>query len=72
MDAENAAEQTRAAHVADLRAKALEGVTLDDCAEMARKVGERVGRELQIPVFLYEAAASTPAADSLESASSVF
>ena len=43
----------------------VEGVTLDDCAEMARKVGERVGRELAIPVFLYEAAASTPARTSL-------
>ncbi|MCE9627024.1 MAG: glutamate formimidoyltransferase [Candidatus Eisenbacteria bacterium] len=43
----------------------VEGVTLDDCAEMARQVGERVGRELQIPVFLYEAAASTPARKSL-------
>ncbi len=43
----------------------VEGVTLDDCAEMARVVGERVGRELAIPVFLYEAAASTPARRSL-------
>lgn len=43
----------------------VEGVTLDDCAEMARQVGERVGRELAIPVFLYEAAASTPARTSL-------
>jgi len=43
----------------------VEGVTLDDCAEMARVVGERVGRELGIPVFLYEAAASTPARRSL-------
>ncbi len=43
----------------------VEGVTLDDCAEMARQLGERVGRELAIPVFLYEAAASTPARRSL-------
>ncbi|MFA5028320.1 MAG: glutamate formimidoyltransferase [Candidatus Methylomirabilota bacterium] len=36
------------------------GVTLEDCAELARRVGERVGRELQIPVYLYEAAAARP------------
>jgi glutamate formiminotransferase / 5-formyltetrahydrofolate cyclo-ligase len=38
----------------------LAGVTLDDCAEMARQLGRRVGDELGIPVFLYEAAASRP------------
>ncbi len=43
----------------------VENVTLDDCAEMARQVGRRVGEELGIPVFLYEAAASTPARKSL-------
>jgi glutamate formiminotransferase/formiminotetrahydrofolate cyclodeaminase len=36
------------------------GVTLAECAAIARQVGERVGRELQIPVYLYEAAASRP------------
>ena len=35
-------------------------VTLGDCAAIARAVGERVGRELDIPVYLYEAAASRP------------
>jgi glutamate formiminotransferase len=34
------------------------GVTMADCVEMARRLGERVGRELSIPVYLYEAAAS--------------
>lgn len=43
----------------------VENVTLDDCAEMARQVGRRIGEELAIPVFLYEAAASTPARTSL-------
>src|SRR5690349_18102211 len=38
----------------------VEGVTLDDCAELARRLGKRVGDELGIPVFLYEAAASRP------------
>jgi glutamate formiminotransferase / formiminotetrahydrofolate cyclodeaminase len=35
-------------------------VTMDECAELARQLGERVGRELAIPVFLYEHAASAP------------
>ena len=38
----------------------VEGVTLDDCAELARTAGRRIGEELQIPVFLYEAAATRP------------
>jgi glutamate formiminotransferase/formiminotetrahydrofolate cyclodeaminase len=38
----------------------VEGVTMEDCAELARRLGERVGRELGIPVYLYEAAASKP------------
>ncbi|HXK62678.1 MAG TPA: formimidoyltransferase-cyclodeaminase, partial [Acidobacteriota bacterium] len=38
----------------------IEGVTLEACVAVARSVGERIGRELQIPVFLYEAAASRP------------
>src|SRR5512145_978077 len=38
----------------------VEGVTLDDCAELARRAGRRIGEELKIPVFLYEAAASRP------------
>jgi len=36
------------------------GVTMDDCAELARRLGERVGRELELPVYLYEHAASRP------------
>lgn len=36
------------------------GVTMADCAELARQVGRRVGDELGIPVYLYEAAAATP------------
>lgn len=33
------------------------GVTLEDCAAMARRVGRRIGDELGIPVWLYEHAA---------------
>ncbi len=36
----------------------LEGSTMDDCIALARSLGERVGRELKIPVFLYERAAT--------------
>jgi len=36
------------------------GVTMADCVEMARRLGERVGRELSIPVYLYEEAAARP------------
>ena len=38
----------------------VEGVTMAECVAIARRVGERVGRELEIPVYLYEAAASSP------------
>ncbi len=35
-------------------------ITMEECAELARRLGARVGEELQIPVYLYEHAASTP------------
>lgn len=38
----------------------VEGVTMDECAGLARKLGERVGNELEIPVFLYAKAAARP------------
>ncbi len=34
--------------------------TLDTCIQLARRAGERIGSELGIPVFLYEAAATRP------------
>ncbi len=36
------------------------GVTMEECAALARRLGERVGAELGIPVYLYEFAASRP------------
>ena len=42
------------------------GVTLEECVAMAKRVGERVGRELNIPVYLYEAAATRPDRVNLE------
>ena len=43
----------------------LEGSTMEDCIALARQLGERVGRELKIPVYLYERAAMTPARENL-------
>src|SRR5689334_24003909 len=43
----------------------LEGTTMEDCIVLARSLGERVGRELRIPVFLYERAASRPDRENL-------
>jgi len=34
------------------------GVTMEDCVELARRLGRRVGEELGIPVYLYEYAAT--------------
>ena len=36
------------------------GIQMSECAELARQYGKRVGAELGIPVYLYEAAASRP------------
>lgn len=38
----------------------LEGTTMEDCVALARRLGERAGRELEIPIFLYERAATRP------------
>jgi glutamate formiminotransferase / formiminotetrahydrofolate cyclodeaminase len=43
----------------------VQGATGEDCVEIARKLGKRVGEELGIPVYLYEAAASRPERRSL-------
>ena len=43
----------------------LDGATMDDCIALARTLGERVGRELGIPVFLYERAATRPDRENL-------
>jgi glutamate formiminotransferase/formiminotetrahydrofolate cyclodeaminase len=36
------------------------GVTMDDCVVFAKAVGQRIGEELQIPIYLYDYAASRP------------
>lgn len=35
------------------------GITIEECAELARKLAERIATELAIPCYCYEAAAST-------------
>jgi len=44
----------------------IDGVTLEDCVAIARKVGEEIWRRFQIPVYLYEAAAARPERQNLE------
>ena len=44
----------------------LNGASMDDCIEVAKRLGERVGNELNIPVYLYEAAATRPERTNLE------
>jgi len=43
----------------------LDGATMEDCIALARQLGERVGRELAIPVYLYERAATRPDRENL-------
>jgi len=38
----------------------ISGVSIDECAALARRFGARLGNELGVPVYLYEAAASAP------------
>ncbi|MDK2814709.1 MAG: glutamate formiminotransferase / 5-formyltetrahydrofolate cyclo-ligase [Thermoanaerobacter sp.] len=44
----------------------VKNATMEECIQIAREVGERVGRELNIPVYLYEEAATTPERKNLE------
>jgi glutamate formiminotransferase len=38
----------------------IRGIVLDECVSLARQLGRRIGEELQLPVYLYEAAATRP------------
>jgi glutamate formiminotransferase / formiminotetrahydrofolate cyclodeaminase len=44
----------------------IDGVTIEDCVAMARYVGAEIWKRYQIPVYLYEAAATTPERQNLE------
>ncbi|MEE9169509.1 MAG: glutamate formimidoyltransferase, partial [bacterium] len=41
------------------------GVTMEDCVKIAKELGQRVGGELGLPVYLYEEAASRPERNNL-------
>ncbi len=45
----------------------VENMTMKECAQLAKELGQRVGEELQIPVYLYEEAASRPERKNLSS-----
>ncbi|MCD6523174.1 MAG: glutamate formimidoyltransferase [Candidatus Diapherotrites archaeon] len=38
----------------------IKNMTMDECVELARSLGKRIGEELGIPVYLYEYAATRP------------
>jgi glutamate formiminotransferase len=38
----------------------LRGATMDDCIQLAKEVGKEIGDKLQIPIYLYENAATRP------------
>src|SRR3954471_12714144 len=44
----------------------IEGVTLEDCVAMAKHVGAEIASRFGIPVYLYEAAATSPERQNLE------
>jgi glutamate formiminotransferase/formiminotetrahydrofolate cyclodeaminase len=44
----------------------LSDVTMEECVAIAKRVGQRVGGELSLPVYLYEAAATRPERTNLE------
>jgi glutamate formiminotransferase len=44
----------------------ISGATMEDCVEIANKVGVRIAKHLKIPVYMYEAAARRPERKNLE------
>ena len=44
----------------------IQGTTMEDCARCANELGDRIGQQLEIPVFLYEEAASVRSRAKLE------
>jgi glutamate formiminotransferase / formiminotetrahydrofolate cyclodeaminase len=44
----------------------IQDISMQECVEMARRLGKRVGEELGIPVYLYEEAAARPERKNLE------
>src|SRR5258707_10416473 len=44
----------------------IEGMTIEDCVAIARKVGEEIWKRFQVPIYLYESAAIHPDRQNLE------
>ena len=44
----------------------IEGVTIEECVRLAERLGERIWKQLRVPVYLYEAAAKRPERVNLE------
>jgi glutamate formiminotransferase len=44
----------------------IEGITMDGCVALAREVAEAIASRFEVPIFLYEEAASSPAHRNLE------
>jgi len=44
----------------------IEGLVIEDCVAMSRYVGEQIWKRYQIPIYLYEAAATSPERQNLE------
>jgi glutamate formiminotransferase/formiminotetrahydrofolate cyclodeaminase len=45
----------------------ISGTSMEECIQIAQRLGKRVGEELDVPVYLYEAAAARPDRVNLES-----
>ncbi|MGB3702865.1 MAG: glutamate formimidoyltransferase, partial [Anaerolineales bacterium] len=45
----------------------ISGTTMEDCVQIAQRLGQRVADQLDIPVYLYEEAATRPERKNLES-----
>jgi len=43
----------------------ISGMTMDECVKLAKELGQEVGEKLEIPVYLYEAAATRPDRENL-------
>jgi glutamate formiminotransferase/formiminotetrahydrofolate cyclodeaminase len=43
----------------------ISNISLEECAELARRLGRRIAEELKVPVYLYEAAATRPDRENL-------
>jgi glutamate formiminotransferase len=44
----------------------IEGISLEDCVQIARHVGQEIWKRYQIPIYFYEAAATSPERQGLE------